>query len=401
MADISAEQLQADTGFTSSGIPVDAVLVDTVAEQVVTVQPTTVRGSQSSSIGFLSARGAFYRVELSNQTGPGLYSIEELDRVTGDGTGTATSNGKAPILITGIEISHSDIVSQIPCLNNVKVFYAFGQNFGTVAIQGEVLLGPLGDITTEGVERLMDFFWKHRVSKSNLPIKISVAKRSYFVYLVGLKIGTIDPNFHILPFGFFGTLLDLSKEDLSKVNPGSIFLDQGSLDNPALVKALSVRNPKTNLQAVNDTSRLDANAGQNDITKDFEPTPAGVPANAGAVVTSYKLAGNLTKSEQVKYDGLRAARIQARDSGDPAVLAQFDSVEGEELERLKNKLNPARPALIEKRKADIQNLVAETEDGSNTTGSFLTQQQRAALSEKNRREFVEARMGSQTTILSR
>jgi hypothetical protein len=88
-----------------------------------------------------------------------------------------------------------DITSEMPCLNNVKVFYTFGQNFGQVQIMGEVLLGPVGrpQQHNRGFKLIRDFFWQHRVSVTRRPIAVSLASESYFVYLKGMKVGAVDP----------------------------------------------------------------------------------------------------------------------------------------------------------------------------------------------------------------
>lgn len=200
----------------------------------------------------LSARGTVYLVKMSAEYGPGLYAIDNLtrktlapdsptglrDKITFEDRGGLTGT-KSIILINGIEFNQSDITSQIPCLNNFKAFYSFGQNFGQAAIIGEVLLGPLGDIDVDGVKRIIDFFWSNRVSEKRVPIGVSISGEAHWVYLTGLKIGQIDAQFHILPFVLVGTLLDIKRDRANRINIQGKVISDGDLDEPSLFKALT------------------------------------------------------------------------------------------------------------------------------------------------------------------
>lgn len=214
------------------------------------VIPTSTTASQlgDESVMILSARGTFYLVKLASTYGPGIYAIDELTRsvIAPDFTGQVQDRPgetNSPILLTSIEFNQVDITSQVPCLNNVKVFYSFGQNFGQVVISGEVLLGPLGNLSYDGVNRLVGFFWKHRVSVLKKPVAISVANNSYFVYLTGLRIGQVNADFHILPFVMFGTLLDIEREKANEINASGTVITEGSLDEPSLFDALTAEVP--------------------------------------------------------------------------------------------------------------------------------------------------------------
>jgi hypothetical protein len=129
---------------------------DPITPEEAPAQPQA-KSTNEPTTAILSARGAFYRVPLSDEAGTGFYAIEELRDYTtnrsqewsqyGGASYTETAQNVdeiSPILITGMELEHQDIVSRMACLDNIKVFYAFGQAFGQAAITGEILLGPLG-----------------------------------------------------------------------------------------------------------------------------------------------------------------------------------------------------------------------------------------------------------------
>lgn len=264
-----------------------------------------------TSISFLSARGTYYRVQISSQAGPGIYAIDELTKEAGldyvaelnqnstDSGDTALSallahmanvtsqTLSAPILLTGVDIQQNDVVSRMPCLNNIKVFYSFGQNFGDISVSGEAFLGSLGNLNLEGYNLLVRFFRTYRVSNYLLPINISVAKNPYQFYLTGMKIGQIDPDMHILPFVFIGTLLDLNGgTGNNKINPNGVVLTGDLLSSSdALSKALSVRNK---------------------IPASFSETPTTTPTNTSETLTTDFIKNTTVNGESPKVQPTNA-----------------------------------------------------------------------------------------------
>lgn len=240
------------------------------------------------SESFLAARGTFYRVPLRSGNGPGLYAVEGLSQFVTDARKerernlkrlkfdsrfqspeqtssqleqddpeeffrrtyvnsqidsenarrsdedrqTAADKGilaNTPILIMGIELSQQDIVSPVSCLGNVKIFYTFGQAFGNVMIRGEMLLGPLGSVQSDGVRLLSDFFNQQRVSNLKKATTFSIAQTAYQMYMTGLQIGQVDIEFHVLPFVFTGVLIDPANQDSSLLNPANSVITTSGL----------------------------------------------------------------------------------------------------------------------------------------------------------------------------
>lgn len=212
-----------------------------VAQGIEQNQASQTRQEQSS-LTYLDVRGAFYRVELLDARhaakARGVYAIEELADFRSEAAGQLES----PILITGVTTVQNDVISLMSCLNNTKVIHTFGQSFGNVQITGEILLGPLGNMTLGergGVRRILDFFWKFRVSVHGLPITVSVSGEAFYMYLSGLQLGAADNDLHTLPFMLTGTLLDLSREDLlngaSRINPTSQVNREAGLERGLLI----------------------------------------------------------------------------------------------------------------------------------------------------------------------
>lgn len=220
--------------------------------------------ANSGSIQWIAARGSFYLVNLledadgaTNSTKCyGLYQME-VDQAADaaprnirgfDNLTMTGARGNQPILLTGVTIGQRDIVGQAACLENQKVFYTFGQNFGNIQITGEILLGALADAKAqdEGIQTLREFFANYRVSVFKKPVAVTISRNeAVFAYLVGLDIGNLDTEFNILPFAFHGVLLDLAKTPVGSVNPqGSVTVDgvqvltEKLLDEPQELKRL-------------------------------------------------------------------------------------------------------------------------------------------------------------------
>ena len=232
-----------------------------------TVDFSNVRNTEA----FLSARGTYVKVTLREGNPLGAYAIKELNYITFDtlaeryATQAARSSTsdwlktvsnkqtvsrdadlaqfadslQYPILLLQVQIAQSDLVSAVACLDNFKVLYTFGQNFGQVQIGGEVLLGSIGTAgEARAAQRLRDFFAKYRISVWKQPIKLSTLGTSYLVYLTGMQLGAVDTNFNVLPFVLTGMLIDPQNEKAAGANTVTQVLNDETI--PRLMLALTL-----------------------------------------------------------------------------------------------------------------------------------------------------------------
>lgn len=276
--------------------------------------------ADEGTVTFFGTRGTFYRVPLSEQVSAGIYGIDELNRlpdtyqqilndIDPTYTGGYSYNATSPILIMGVDIGQTDITNQAACLSNAKVLYTFGRDFGQISVSGEVLLGGMGDIRREGVDRLNEFFWRYRVSEYKFPITIAVGESSYKMYLTGMKIGAVDPEYHVMPFILYGVLLDLNADDLTNINPDTTVLGAADLNNPSILEALRVRSPQPaeseeDTEATQTQQIVPASDGSgDDVTAEAEE---GAPADAGnagkGAAKAVSLADHLKKLENEAED---------------------------------------------------------------------------------------------------
>jgi hypothetical protein len=194
----------ASSGLTPETVTADQMQQIQQAEAAVASQAQT---SANTSVAQTSASNAIQQTQSQNANQDAATKAARANRQ------------KVPVLIMGIEPSQSDIISAMACLGNMKVFYAMGQNFGECNIRGMMLLGPLANVTVDGISVLNDFFNKYRVSISQRSITISIGKQTYQFFLVTMSIGAVDSNTHTLPFMLGGVIVDPANGDLFSINP--------------------------------------------------------------------------------------------------------------------------------------------------------------------------------------
>jgi hypothetical protein len=155
-------------------------------------------------MNFFPSRGCVYAVPDPSSGGAGFYSLEGLQ--TGQTSGTVSG----VILLQGVDLRVGDIIQPVVTLENTKVLYTFGSDFGNVSIGGEILLGPANaEANSPSFNLITSYFDTNRVAISQKPVKLSMpGSKSYFVYLQGLSIGRVDPEFHIQPFAFAGIIAE-------------------------------------------------------------------------------------------------------------------------------------------------------------------------------------------------
>jgi hypothetical protein len=149
------------------------------------------------SDNFLSARGCIFLVPATG-SGKGFYSLQP----------SIASSADSPVFIQGVTLNDNDLIAPVKTLDNMKVIYTFGQDFGNVTIQGEILLGP-DSSKAGGVAALVEWFTTNRVSKSKSAVSVSLPGRvAYKFYPYGLGIGAVDPEHHIQAFAITGVIAE-------------------------------------------------------------------------------------------------------------------------------------------------------------------------------------------------
>lgn len=144
-------------------------------------------------------RGNVYKVNPVEGSGDiGFYYIPDLQAKKGPGDA---------LLVMSVSPQKSDVVAPVITLENTRILYSFGANFGNITISGMILLGKSGT-PGQSLKTLVDFFESKRVSKSSSPIDVSGPSTSWKVFLTGLNIGEADSVNNTQSFALTGIIAE-------------------------------------------------------------------------------------------------------------------------------------------------------------------------------------------------
>jgi hypothetical protein len=144
-------------------------------------------------------RGNVYKVDPVEGAGDsGFYKVEGLEAKKGPGDA---------LLIRSVSPQKSDVVAPVITLENTRILYSFGANFGNITISGMLLLGKSGE-PGQCLKTLTDFFESNRVSKSSSPINVTGPSTAWKVFLTGLSIGEADSVNNTQSFALTGIIAE-------------------------------------------------------------------------------------------------------------------------------------------------------------------------------------------------
>lgn len=145
-------------------------------------------------------RGNVYKVnpEEGANGDVGFYYIPDLKGKKGPGDA---------LLIMSVSPSKSDVVAPVITLENTRILYSFGANFGNITISGMILLGKSGT-PGQSLKTLVDFFESNRVSKKASPINVSGPSTGWKVFLTGLGISEADSVNNTQSFALTGIIAE-------------------------------------------------------------------------------------------------------------------------------------------------------------------------------------------------
>ena len=133
------------------------------------------------SATFFPAAGCVYRPANG---GSGAYKLSGL-------------RSSAPTIITGAQVSDTDITLPVVCLNGKTLIYSFGRNFGEASVQGMALLGPGGSLDLSSLQSYVD---SRRASGNGSQVYLSTPLGGFKVFVVGFGLGAPDSEYQIQPF---------------------------------------------------------------------------------------------------------------------------------------------------------------------------------------------------------
>jgi hypothetical protein len=110
------------------------------------------------------------------------------------------------VLISGVQTNEQDLILPVVTLDNFRILYTFGEDFGGFNIVGVALLGSAGG-PGEALGDVVAWFAENRVTRKKEAISVSLGGGgSYQVFVSGLSIAEADTEFHIQPFIITGRI---------------------------------------------------------------------------------------------------------------------------------------------------------------------------------------------------
>lgn len=141
------------------------------------------------------ARGCVYRVDTSTPGGgdSGSTIIEVSPPIS-------STSSSSPVLLTGVQTNEQDLVLPVVTLDNFRILYTYGEDFGGFNIVGVALLGRAGG-TGKALSDVVEWFAANRVTRSETSVSVSLGGGgSYEIFVTGLSIAEADLEYHIQPF---------------------------------------------------------------------------------------------------------------------------------------------------------------------------------------------------------
>jgi len=164
----------------------------------------------------LCSRGSYYESNYSPLLKGGMFQLFPL-----------LISPVTPIIITSATVTESDIVSPNAYLDNDKLLHSYGQAWGQVNIEGEILLGSvefaenglgasLLNSAFNGLRAIEFYFALNRASISSRPIILSALRYAKPVnfYLTNYKRGRMNVEFNIIGFSLQGWAIGKKSDSL-------------------------------------------------------------------------------------------------------------------------------------------------------------------------------------------
>ena len=106
--------------------------------------------------------------------------------------------------VNTIAVGHQCNVQIQPSLRQALYLYAFGDQMGTIKIQGTAFMGRLCEgrsrIQADGAANVFNFYAQNRIVKTGTPVLIGLGRTVLRGFLIGMQVATKDPINRIFTF---------------------------------------------------------------------------------------------------------------------------------------------------------------------------------------------------------
>jgi hypothetical protein len=120
----------------------------------------------------------------------------------------------AGILIQDVATKQSDVVVPVVGVDNKRVLYTFGKNFGHIAVKGLIFIGATDQKPSTYAAKLLQKFNKASVSARQEPCTVSgpgLAKNTK-VYWIGLEFPASDSDRNTMSFILTGIIAPIANK---------------------------------------------------------------------------------------------------------------------------------------------------------------------------------------------
>lgn len=108
------------------------------------------------------------------------------------------------VTIDDVVVSESDNLAQYSCLENKKVLYLFGENFGTIQVRCTAYMGATMAVVNDyTITNVLD---KLRVSALKDVVRVRAFYKIYSFYLTNYTLGEMNHEFHSRSFTLNGVI---------------------------------------------------------------------------------------------------------------------------------------------------------------------------------------------------
>lgn len=138
---------------------------------------------------------------------------KSVNAIKFDGFDSIFKNSKnsPPVLLEDVQITENDVTLPVVALDDKRVLYSFGQNFGQAAVRGTIYLHGCSSITQK-MKQLKSAFDSKRVAKAKKPVNLSAYNVSVKVYPIAITFSNADPVKMSIGFTIEGIIAPVSNK---------------------------------------------------------------------------------------------------------------------------------------------------------------------------------------------
>lgn len=112
----------------------------------------------------------------------------------------------SPVLLQSVSIENSIIHTPVVCLNNTRILYVFGKNFGDISVGGMAMLGKGG--SGKALSKVIQYYEANLTTGDGKKVvKISLPGNKHYKFnLLGMRVSEPNSELQYFPFTLIGKI---------------------------------------------------------------------------------------------------------------------------------------------------------------------------------------------------